>query len=104
MWRSAFLRLNVLDMDTPSWNTTVAGRDPVSVAIEDCLKQMETSGLGSLERTHKNGAVQLRFGRYAGCADHYDIALMRLVGEMLDDLKYRPILVPALRETMAVAA
>jgi hypothetical protein len=88
----------------PTIPQAVNGSDSITCAIVDCLEQLETKGMGALVRTEANGAVRLTFGRYRSFADTFEVALMRLVGEMLEDLKYSPMLIIALREHMPRAA
>jgi hypothetical protein len=75
-------------METPTDN----GRDPVCIAIESLLTDLQARGEGFLSRFEKEDAVHLAFAGIHAKAVIYDVALIRLAAAMMDDPRfYRPL-------------
>ncbi|MDR3403710.1 MAG: hypothetical protein P4L99_14525 [Chthoniobacter sp.] len=58
---------------------------PIAVAAEEHLRKMETDGYGELTVEREGKWVMAAFGAVKVQAENYDIALVRLAGEMLSD-------------------
>ncbi|MDR3406597.1 MAG: hypothetical protein P4L99_29195 [Chthoniobacter sp.] len=63
----------------------VRASDPVAWAVEEHLHKMEADGLGRLVVDRDLYAVRLTFGSARARGENYDIALVRLAGEILND-------------------
>jgi len=75
--------------------------DPVATVIEAHLRRAERSGLKARQEA---GKIRLSFANSTARAETYDIALLRLAGELLDDVKYKRGLMNALQSREAVVA
>ncbi len=91
----------IFRMETP----LKSGRDPVCEAIESLLHDLVVQGHGPLEVNPEGNGVRLRFGNAHADGPTYDIALVRLANEMIDDPKYCKTICDMLRgETTAPAS
>jgi len=77
---------------------TKTPRDPIATSIEKFLEKLEINGEGNLERAESGGRVRLSFRGTIVEGETYDIALVRLANEMLNDVRYTPALTLALCE------
>jgi len=64
----------------------VYASDPVAAAVENHLREMEAGGHGRLTMGREGGQVWATFGTARVEAETYDIALVRLAGEVLSDV------------------
>ena len=71
--------------------------DPVASAIEHLLRTLTDKGKGPLSKTEGDGQVQLSFGGLAVKAVTYEIALVRLATQMVDEPEYQSAAIAALR-------
>jgi len=78
--------------------------DPVATVIETYLRSAERRGCSELKASPEAGGIRLSFANSTARAETYDIALLRLAGELLDDTNYKGGLMSALQSQEAVAA
>jgi hypothetical protein len=71
-----------MNSPAPLWNQT---DDPVALAVEHHLHEMDEVGLGHLVCENEGDAVWLTFGHVTVRAETYEIALMKLAGALLSD-------------------
>ena len=81
-----------------------AERDPVAIAIERLLFEMQTNGVASIRKTTEGELIVLHFGEVQGEGPTLDIALVRLASSMMDDVRYTKLLMEALNAPMKSAA
>ncbi|MDR3403178.1 MAG: hypothetical protein P4L99_11840 [Chthoniobacter sp.] len=72
--------MEILDLDPSS---QVLARDPMAVAVEDHLRDMQRDGYGELVVEQNAKAVVLGFGGGWASGESYDIALIRLASAIL---------------------
>ncbi len=72
-----------------------ADRDPVAIAIEKLLVEMQTTER-SFRKESKGDSVTLHFGELESTGPTVDIALVRLANSMMDDPKLMSLLIHAL--------
>lgn len=84
-------------METP----VTTGRDPVCESIEALFNDLHTKGLGKFARTEQAGMVHLSFDTLNSDGATFDIALVRLAKAMMDDEKYKRVMMETLRGQMA---
>jgi hypothetical protein len=77
-----------------------AGRDPVAIAIETLLCDMQERGMGAVRKTSTAVSVVLHFGELRSEGRTLDIALVRLANAMMDDAKYTRLIMDTLRGQM----
>ena len=72
-------------MNAKATPSDVRASDPVARAVEEHLHKMEADGLGYLVVDRDLYAVRLTFGSVRARGENYDIALVRLAGQILND-------------------
>jgi len=80
------------------------GRDPVAIAIETLLVEMQMKGMGSIYKKITPLGVQLTFDGVMAEGETLDLALVRLANAMLDKGKYSPLLIETLKPLKSEAA
>ena len=66
-----------------SASTHFAARDPIAMAVEENLREMQAVGYGEFSMQDTPTGVAVSFGNLRALAESYDIALVRLAGEIL---------------------
>jgi hypothetical protein len=79
-------------------------RDPVAIAIEGLLFEMQNDGIASIRKSSEGDSIVLRFGALRSEGKTLDIALVRLASAMMDDRQYAKLLMEALHEPMKAEA
>ena len=79
-------------------------RDPVAVAIETLLREMQQSGMGEYTKSSTDHSTTLSFAGMRGEGKTLDVALVRLANAMMDDEKYTRLLIGALQGKKQSAA
>jgi hypothetical protein len=69
-------------------NTPALDRDPVAVAIEALLVEMQSKGMGSIYQKSTTEGIAVAFGDSRAEGKTLDMALVRLANAMMDDVKY----------------
>jgi hypothetical protein len=90
-------------MKSPTRSCPIASRDPVAVAIEAHLRDLEESGEDKFNCSNAGRQIDLSFGPWRACGEQYDIALVRLASAMLDDPRFGPGLMEILEGPMLAA-
>lgn len=85
-------------------STDLFGRDPVALAIEALLFEMQSKGMGSISKTSTQNSVVVTFGDIRAEGNTADIALVRLAQGMMDDSNYTQLLMEALKAPMKFEA
>jgi len=82
----------------------VRASDPVACAVEEHLHKMEADGLGCLVVDRDLYAVRLTFGNVHTRAENYDIALVRLAGQILNDSRMGGRFLSRIRDSVDLAS
>jgi hypothetical protein len=87
-------------MDISLRPSNSAPGDPVCACIENCLNDLDRSGVGRLQRHAEGSEVRVSFGSHSASSVSYEVALVRLAMAMLDDVQYARVMRSALRPHM----
>ncbi len=79
-------------------------RDPVAIAIETLLLEMQFKGVGSVYKQSVADTVVLAFDDVRAEGKTLDIALVRLASAMMDSEKYTAFLIEALKPARSAEA
>ena len=79
------------------------GRDPVCESIESLLRRLEAEGKAKLQVTRSDGSVRVSFDGVHCDGVTYDIALLRVASELIDQAKYGQTVMDILRAPIHAA-
>lgn len=84
-------------------DTPFRATDPVAAAAEEHLRQMQADGHGELSVRWDGQSIRAAFGALQVQAENYDIALVRLAGEMLGDPRLGMVFLKRMRSTVSLS-